>query len=82
MPGVTADQYDGVMKRLEQEGLGPRPAGPTFVAAQTPDGWLVVDMWDSPQQLEAFAARLIPIAKELDLNPQPAVYPAHNVVAG
>src|SRR5262249_34672629 len=54
--GATAAQYDAVMHDMD---LGGRlPAHALFHGAGSPDGanWRVVDVWETPQDFERFAA--------------------------
>jgi hypothetical protein len=80
-PGATLEQYDEVRRitRFETE----HPAGGIFhVAAIDGDVLRVVDVWESPQQFQAFVdAKLNPAAAEIGITTQPTVsiYPAHNV---
>ena len=82
-PGMTAEQYDRVMKDLEAAGEG-NPAERLYhLAASKPDGWLVVDVWESPEVLERFANTLMPILQQAGVSPpQPQIYPVHNMIKG
>ena len=38
-------------------------------------------VWDTQEQLDAFAARLMPILAEMGIDPgQPEVMPVHNII--
>jgi hypothetical protein len=82
VPGMTAVQYDNVMADLENVGVS-APAGRLYHnAAAKPDGWLVVDVWESPAHLDQFAQTLMPVLAQNGVTPpQPQVYPTHNVIA-
>lgn len=81
VPGMTAAQYDQVMKDLNAAGEGSPKGRRSHTAAAKDGGWLVVDIWDSPDALNQFAPTLMPIlAKNGVTPPQPQVYPAHNLV--
>ena len=56
--GGTLDQYDEVMRLMGLDGDGHEmPAGGLFHwVARTADGIRVVDVWESKEQFEAFAA--------------------------
>jgi hypothetical protein len=83
VPGMTAAQYDQVMKDLNAAGEGSPKGRRSRVAASKDGGWLVVDVWDSPDALNQFAPTLMPIlAKNGVTPPQPQVFPAHNLVNG
>ena len=86
-PGVTQAQYDAVLKKLTNgrtlKALSDWPAAGVLahVAGPTPNGWRVVDVWESEAHLMKFAGILMPILKELgfpDVPPQ--VFPAYNFV--
>ncbi len=81
-PGMTSNQYDGIIRGLEAAGEG-APAGRLYhVAAQKPDGWLVVDIWDSEERLNQFAQTLMPLIQQAGVTIAPQVYPLHNAIAG
>jgi hypothetical protein len=81
--GVTQEQYDQVMQRLELDEHPPE--GGMFHLAGPADGtWRVVDVWESPEQFQAFSEnRLMGITQEVGLEGQPEVefYELHNVWA-
>jgi hypothetical protein len=81
--GLTQAQYETLRKTVNWE--GDRPAGGVFHAIgfdEAGDG-RVADVWESPEQLQAFvASRLAPAFAGLGLNPpEVAVYPLHNATA-
>lgn len=78
VPGSDAGHYDAVMERL-----GDNPPGRLYhVAGPYEDGWMVVDVWESEAQFEAFLAeKLIPAARATDFfASMPLSFPAHNIV--
>lgn len=83
-PGMTQAQYDEALAKLtgkqavqaladwNAKGLLSHVAGPT------PNGWRVVDVWESEADLMKFAQVLMPILKAVgipDVSPQ--IFPAH-----
>ena len=59
--GATAAQYDAVIEDME---LGGRlPAHALYHGAGSPDGrsWRVVDVWETPEDFERFAAEPDPV---------------------
>ena len=80
-PSLTAEQYDNVVRRLTEEGIHP-PDGLDYELCFGTEGELKVSLvWDSQEQFEAFAARLMPILEELGVDPgEPEVLPVHNIV--
>ncbi|GIV32798.1 MAG: hypothetical protein KatS3mg031_0333 [Chitinophagales bacterium] len=79
VPGMTARQYDQVMKDLEAAGFKAPKGRISHVASEQPNGWLVIDIWDSAETLNEFAKTLIPILIKNGVTPpQPTVLPVYN----
>lgn len=78
VPGMDADRFDKIRLALEEVGQAD-PDGRLFhVAAPTDDGWLVVDVWETEEELGAFAGVLMPIIAGLGIRPpQPRIAPVH-----
>lgn len=81
VPGMTEDQYDQIIRDLERQDAG-APEGRLYHAAgPTGSGWLVVDVWASREQFDAFAKVLLPIAAAANTTPPPPqVYPVHSII--
>ena len=82
--GVTAEQYDAVRRETNFENDPPK-GGMYHVAAVDDEGLKVVDVWNSPEEFQAFAeAKLMPVTQKLGITEQPNVkfYPAYNIFAG
>ncbi len=80
--GVTQQQYDSVRRIVDFEGKA--PAGGLFhVAAVTPTGLRVVDLWERAEDFQAFVeTRLMPGVRQAGIDaaePQVQVLPACNV---
>ncbi len=83
VPGMTSQQYDTVIKNLEARGAGAPDGRLYHVASPTPDGWLVVDVWESEEKLGKFAETLMPVLASAGVQPPaPKVYKAHNIIEG
>ncbi|MGW0418211.1 hypothetical protein [Streptomyces sp. NPDC003015] len=88
MPGVTQAQYEQVTDQLSggKGGLSSRADYPvagllSHAADPTPDGWVVVDVWESEEALQRFTEHLLPALKEANMpDSQPKIYPAFNVI--
>jgi hypothetical protein len=80
---LTARQYDACVKQLEAVGAG-MPAGRIYHACFGSDGHLrVFDIWDSMAAFERFGKTLMPILKDLGVDPgQPAIGTIHHVIPG
>jgi hypothetical protein len=73
-PGITLDQYDEACEKVNWE--GDVPAGAIFhVAAHDGEAMRVFDIWESPEQFNAFVeSRLMPVlVGELGIQTQPEV---------
>ncbi|MEU4077914.1 hypothetical protein DEJ45_04355 [Streptomyces venezuelae] len=64
LPGVTTDQYDTLNAKL-QETPDIFDGCISHACAATDDGLEVFDTWESEQQMNAFAERMMPIAAGL-----------------
>ncbi|HEY7793955.1 MAG TPA: hypothetical protein VIA10_08125 [Gaiellaceae bacterium] len=80
--GVTTQQYDESLGRLQDAGEWP-PDGLEYHVAFIVDGGLrVSEIWDSREQLEAFGERLMPVLAELgvELAGPPELLDVHNII--
>lgn len=79
----SKEQYDKTIEMLEAAGAG-SPAGRLHhFALEFKDGVSVFDVWESMEQFEEFGKTLIPILKEVGVDPgEPHVQPVLNAVAG
>jgi hypothetical protein len=76
---LTAAKYDESIRRLEEAGEFP-PDGLEYHVCFGEEGNLrVSEIWDSQEQLDAFAQRLMPILQEIGIEAgQPEMMPVHN----
>jgi hypothetical protein len=78
---LTAEQYDESVRRLEAAGDFPPDGLDYHVCFGTDGNLLVSEIWDSPEQLEAFGERLMPVLAEVGIEPgEPTVFEVHNIV--
>lgn len=88
-PGVTSQQYDLLCRNLNNG--QPLTTLADFhragymivshVAGPTPDGWRVVDVWESEEALGRFRQKLMPLLEQVGIpGTAPQVLPVHNVV--
>ena len=83
VPGMSAKQYDQTIAALEAKGLGAPDGRLYHVAWSTPDGWCVLDVWESEEKLGQFAEALVPIILGIGATPpKPQIYPAYNIIEG
>jgi hypothetical protein len=81
-PGVTTEQYDETLRRLEPMGNWP-PEGLAYHVAFRSGGSLrVSEIWDSREQMDAFGERLMPVLKDvgIELAGEPEVLEIHNII--
>ena len=80
-PSLTAEQYDHVVRRLNDEGISPADGLDYELCFGSGDELKVSLVWDSKEQFEAFGARLMPILGELGIDPgEPEMFEVHNIV--
>jgi hypothetical protein len=80
--GATLDQYDQIMQKMGLTPGGATPPGAiSHWAAQTDEGLRVVDVWESQEAYDQFAAEQIgPYSAEVGITeaPEMRVYEAHS----
>jgi len=77
----TSDQYDQVVRRLEEENLSPADGLAYEICFGSGDKMKVSLVWDSKEDFEAFAGRLMPILAEFGVDPgEPEVLEVHNII--
>ncbi len=80
-PGGTTQQYDDVVRRVQDSDQWP-PDGLEFHVAFGPsDNLYVSEVWDSREQMEAFGEHLIPLLREAGLptDDEPEIFEVHNI---
>ena len=86
-PTLTRQRYEAVLRRLTD---GPPPASPAdlpfegllvHVAAETEDGFLIVDVFASQEAFDRFAEAIRPFAREAGIEQPPRAYRAHTYIA-
>ena len=80
--GMSADQYDTVLQRLEAAGAGAPPGRLYHVSYGSPDNLQVIDVYDSPQSLEAFGGTLQPILQEMGIVARPDIQEVYKIIRG
>jgi hypothetical protein len=78
---TSKEQYDDTIRRLEEAGDFP-PDGLDYHVCFEVDGQLrVSEVWDSQEQIDAFAERLMPILEDVGIDPgQPQIVDVHNII--
>lgn len=83
--GGTIEQYEQVITKMGFEHHGKGPPGAVFHwVTKTDDGLKVVDVWESPEQFQAFAdSQIGPFSAEVGLGePEITMHPVHNYLVG
>ena len=79
---LTAEQYDNVVRREEATPSYP-PDGREFHVCFGTDGDLhVSEIWDSPEQLQAYGEILMPMlaGAGVELSAEPEILELHNII--
>jgi hypothetical protein len=86
-PSLTQANYEESVRqltsgkaRMSSAADWPVPGLLVHVAGQGPNGFRVVDVWESEEAFRRFGEKLMPILKAAGVEGQPEVYPAHTVV--
>ncbi len=80
---LTAEQYSECTRRLEEAGDWPAPDGLDIHVCFGTDGDLrISEIWDSPEQLEAFGPKIQPVLEAVGINPggEPELLEIHKIV--
>lgn len=87
-PSLTQAKYEesvrqltGGRPRLEKPADWPVEGLLVHAAGQGPNGFRVVDVWESEQAFQRFGEKLMPILNAIGVEGQPEVYPAHTFVS-
>lgn len=87
-PTITEERYEEVVRRLT--GGRSRLERPTdwpvegllvHAAGQGPNGFRVIDVWESEEACRRFGERLMPILQEIGISDEPEIYPVHTFVS-
>jgi hypothetical protein len=78
---VTTEQYDETIRRLEKSGDW-LPEGLEYHVAFKSDGkFRASEIWDSREQFDAFGERLMPVLKDVGIEPgKPEMLEIHNII--
>jgi hypothetical protein len=87
LPGMTQEHYEEGTRQvnggrpLRSLSDWPVPGLLSHVAGPTPDGWFVVDVWESEDALQRFGEILGPVMEKMGFGPiTPRIVPVHNIV--
>jgi hypothetical protein len=79
---VTKEKYDDSLKRIKDAGEWPPDGMEMHVLFGTEGNLKVSEIWDSPEQLQAFGDRLMPILADvgIEFSGDPEIFEVHNIV--
>ena len=88
-PSVTRESYEEVVRRLtdgRRDRMEARSDWPVegllvHAAGEGPNGFRVVDMWESEEACNKFGEALGPHLQGAGITEQPEIYPAHAFVS-
>jgi hypothetical protein len=86
-PTLTREKYEQTVQKLSgkdrMEAASDWPVAGllSHAAGEGPNGFRVVDVWESEEALNAFAEKLTPVLQEVGVESEPEVYPAHTFVS-
>ena len=86
--GLTQQNYEETVRRLTGKNRMSSPSDwpveglLVHVAGQGANGFRVVDVWTSEDAFRRFGEKLIPVLREVGIEGQPEIYPAHTLVTG
>ena len=78
---VTTEQYDETIRRLEKSGDWLPKGLECHVAFKSDGKFRVSEIWDSREQFDAFGERLMPVLKDVGIEPgKPEMLEIHNII--
>lgn len=84
VPAMSTAQYDQVIRDLEAAGQGAPEGRRYHVNPKRTQGSFLLDIWESPEELQAFAGVLMPILVKNGVTPlpEPEILPVHSIIPG
>jgi hypothetical protein len=86
-PGITQEQYEQSIEKVSKSGKIQSPDDwpveglLAHIAGEGSNGFRVIDVWESEDAMRQFGDMLIPILKDLGVEAEPEIYPAHTFVS-
>jgi hypothetical protein len=86
-PDVTQESYEQVVRSMMGKNRAESPADwpveglLAHAAGEGPNGFRVVDVWESEEACRRFGEQLAPHLREAGISAEPEVYPAHTFVS-
>ena len=85
--GLTKETYEETVRRvtgkstMESAADWPVEGLLAHAAGEAPGGFRVVDVWESEEAAGRFGETLIPILRDVGVEAEPEIYPAHTFVS-
>ena len=85
--GLTKDSYEETVRRVTGgRGLSSPADWPVeglliHAAGEAPDGFRVVDVWESEDAAGRFGEQLVPVLRELGIEAEPELYSTHTFIS-
>lgn len=86
--GVTREQYEETIAlltdgkaKMESPDDWPVEGLLVHIAGEGPNGFRVVDVWESEDACRRFGEALQPVLKEVGITAEPQIYPSHTFVS-
>ena len=86
-PSLTRERYEEVVRRLTGEASRPSSLSAfpfegmtVHLAGEGPNGFCVVDIFESEEAVERFREAVTPIAQEVGIEEPPEFFPAHTAL--
>lgn len=86
-PTITRENYDktvsaltGGKDKMESSSDWPVEGILVHTAGEGPNGFRIVDVWESQEAADAFGAKLAPVLAEVGITDQPETYEAYAFV--
>ena len=86
-PDVTRESYNQVVRSMMGKDRAESPSDwpvrglLVHAAGDGPDGFRVVDVWESEEAAREFGEKLAPHLRDAGITAEPEVYPAHAFVS-
>ena len=82
VPATTTEQYDEVVRRLQESGEMPADGFDYHVAFFSEGQLLVSEVWDSLEQFQAFGQRVMPLLADVALehSGELEILEVHNII--
>ena len=79
---MDSDQYQAILTRLEAAGAATPKGRQQHFCFGTEAALMVVDVWDTQDDFDAFAVTLGPILQEVGIEAEPGFLQLHNSIQG